>query len=539
MIRKSVSIIALLTLISRILGLLRSTLQAHILGTTLMADAFTIAYKIPNLFRRLVGEGSLTAAFIPVFSDVKKSAGGDITKESVFLSKFFSVSILILTILCALGMIFTPLLVKILYAFGPQSPEAAIFLTRYMFPYLAFISLAAIAQSTLNANFKFAVPAMNPIILNLITIAAVFSFKDILPDEFIFRCFPKSQKLLSEDLVLMKTAKGAISFGIGVLLGGLMQFVSQMPSIFKLGYKIYLTADFKDKHIPEIGKLMLPGIFGLGIYQINVLIADPFTLAFLEEGCIAALNYSNRLMEFSLGIFVVSLSTVILPSLSKYVSEGNMNEYGIMFRKAINTVIIISLPASFGMILLRDEIVSIIFKYGLFSDNSAHLVSSALLYHSMGIVLVGIARIYTPAFYSLKDTKTPVIGAFISLITNIIFCFFLPRLMGIGGIALASTLAVLTNAGYLVYKLHKKIDCLNVYTYGKALFLSFGGCIIMSLGILLLKNYCLSDTSNKLLISINLILEITAGSALYFCTMFLFKVEELDFIKKKFGIGKK
>lgn len=533
MIRKSISLLVVLTFISRIFGLCRSILLASFLGTTFIADAFMIAYKIPNLLRRFVGEGSMTAAFIPVFSDVRKASMGNQEKESVFLSKFYSLAFICLVLLCILGILLTPYIISFLYSFGDQSAEMAIFLTRYMFAYILFISMAAITQGVLNANFKFAIPASTPIVLNIIIITSVFTLKNWISDDIVFFCLPGSVNLFKENLVLLNTAKAGFAFASGVLFGGLIQFLMQLPSLFKLGYHLFWTTDFKDKHIPEIGKLMIPGLLGLGIYQINALLADPFVLAYLGEGCISALSYSNRLIEFSLGIFVISISTVILPNLSRFISENKTNEYVNLLKTSIRAVVFISIPASVGLLMLRKPLISLFFQSGLFGIDSASLVSNALFYHTPGLLVIGLYRIYCPAFYALKDTKTPVVGALFSLITNLLLCATLPKYMGIGGIALASTIATLVGSGFLIFKLQSKFSDLHVRFCYRVTFLSLISSLIMGLCLKIFEMFFLTYCDNKLMLFIFVMISVFIGGTVYFGLAILFKMDEMKLVRQK------
>lgn len=534
MIKKNVSKLVVFTFLSRILGLLRSILLANLLGTTFVADAFTIAFKIPNLLRRLVAEGSMTAAFIPVFSDVQVASNHDKQAESVFLSKFYSLSGIILIIITLTGIICTPFLISLLYAFGNQNASLAVFLTRYMFFYLCFISLAAITQSVLNANFKFTIPAITPIILNISIISSAVFLKDLISDELVFYIVPSLKELIIKDIILLKAAKASLAFATGVLIGGFLQFIIQLPQFFSLGYRLKFTLKFQDKHLPLVGKLMLPGLFGLGIYQINALIADPFVLAYLEKGSIAALNYSNRLLEFTLGVFVISISTVILPNLSKLAAEKNMTNYVNLIMKAVKIVIFISVPATFGLIILREKMISLFFESGLFNLRSFQLVSDAILFHALGLTSIAIYRIYSPAFFALKDTKTPVIGALISMLTNGILCAFLPILLGIGGIALASSLAAFVNSVFLIKKLQKKIAGIKIDEFLivilKSLLASCIMCLIINITYYL---YSFLLTGSKLSIFCEITAKTIIGAGSYIIIASSINIEEAKLLISK------
>ena len=533
MLSKSMPVVALLVFTSRIFGLIRSMLLASFLGTTFISDAFTIAFKIPNLFRILFAEGSMTASFIPVFSEIQKEAIGDKSKESLFISRFLITAFLLLIIICILGIIFSPFIVRILYTFGSQPPELAVFLTRYMFFYLAFISLASIFQGILNANSYFAVPSTTPILLNVIMITALLFFTNCIPDQLIAFCVPETFKKFITDPILFQSIKAAFAVSTGVLLGGIIQLIFQLPLFFKIGYRILFTTNLHDPHISKIGKLMIPGLFGLGIYQINALIADPFVLAYLPSGCISALNYSNRLMEFTLGIFVVSLSTVMLPSLSKHTANQNNEEFIKLIHQSLKLVLFITIPATLGLIFLRIPLISLLFQSGLFKSESIKFVADAVIFHSLGIVVIGFYRIYSSAFYALKDTKTPVKGAAISLITNLILCFFLPRFMGIGGIAFASTLASLSNCLYLYFNLSKKDNRLKINYIYKNILLCLLASLPMTIFLIICNYYLFPLIHTKLLLAVATTGCVLLSILFFFLAGLLFNISEIKIITEK------
>lgn len=533
MLSKSMSVVAILVFTSRIFGLIRSMLIASFLGTTFISDAFTIAFKIPNLFRILFAEGSMTASFIPVFSEIQKEAHGNKSKESLFISRFLITALILLIIICILGIIFSPYIVRLLYTFGTQAPELAVFLTRYMFIYLAFISLAAIFQGILNANTYFAIPSTTPILLNVIIITSLLSLTNSIPDELIAFCVPETFRQYIADPLLFKSIKAAFAASTGVLIGGIIQLIFQLPLFFKIGYRFIFPSKLHDPHITKIGKLMIPGLFGLGIYQINALVADPFVLTFLPSGCISALNYSNRLMEFTLGIFVVSLSTVMLPSLSKHTANQNKEEFIKLIHQSLKLVIFITIPATLGLIFLRIPLITLLFQSGLFKSQSIKFVADAVIFHSLGIVIIGFYRIYSSAFYALKDTKTPVKGAAISLIANLILCFILPRLMGIGGIALASTLASLANCIYLYFNLSKKDDRLKINYLHKNIILCLLTTLPMTLLLILCNYYLFPLIHTKLILALMVSAIVFCSIFLFLITGLLFKVNEIKTIKEK------
>lgn len=505
------------TLISRIFGLVRTILIAHFMGTTVISDAFAIAFKIPNLFRRLVAEGSLTAAFIPVFTDVSRRSQGDIRGENEFISLFHKVFGIFLSLFCLLGVLFSPFLVYLLYGFSEKSPEVTVFLTRIMFPYVGFVSLASVATSVLNVRGYFAYPAAMPIVMNATVILGGYFGWPLVSPEW------TAHIVHTQEPALVFAAQVAIAMSVCILISGFFQWSFQWPLLFRLGYKIIHTPmSFKDPEIIRIFKLMIPGVFSLGIYQINALIADPFALAYLKSGAIAALNFSNRLLEFSLGVFIVSISTVIFPSLSRHVSQGDMQAYGREFKRGVCLTLWIAIPSTAGLILLAEPIVRLIFQNGLFTQESVVLVKEALVWHAAGLPVIGISRVYTPAFFSFKDTRSPVAGAFFGLVINLVGCMVLPPIMGIGGIAAASTLAALATLVYMVIKFKQYSPGISgrfmiMPTLSmSAISLLMGLCIYLVLPWL--------DTGSRIILCIRLMLLIGAAGVLYTGLTYVFRL---------------
>jgi len=533
MIIRSISRLAAFTFVSRLLGLVRSMLLASFMGTTFIADAFTIAFKIPNLLRTLVAEGSLTASFVPIFAEVQKEANHDKRKESVFLSRFFTMACIVLLGICAVGIFFSPFLVKFLFAFGEKSPELAILLTRVLFCYIGFISLAALTQGVLNSNFYFSLPAASPIVLNLTIIACAYSLRDLIPVTWILPWIPETAQILAKDPSLLPILKSAFAFSIGILLGGFLQFFIQAPMLCKLGYRLRPDFHWRDVHLFKVLKLMIPGLFALGIYQINALIADPFALAYLDSGSISALNYSSRLIEFSLGIFTVSISTVMLPNLSKAVVDKDSLRYTMLVQNAVKSVIFISIPSALGLLILREPIVSLLLESGHFSQESVKLVGSALFYHALGLLPIGLYRIYGPAFYAHKDTRTPVVGAFLSLLSNLIFCATLTQHLGVAGIALAATLSATLNALFLMTKLHLRIPEIRLNLILKTTILTLLASGIMGIVLEWGRHLFLMESSSRLILALKLFGLIGTGIGVFFICALLFRIEEIVRVKER------
>lgn len=423
---------ALPTFISRILGYLRDMLQAFFLGTSFSADAFAMAYVIPNLLRRLTGEGAMTAAFIPVFTQLKSEK----TKKELwrFANCFFYDLTLVMTLVVVLGVVFAPLLVKLIaFGFGDVSGkwELTILLTRIMFPYIFLVSLAALAMAILNSFKKFFVPAFTPVLFNLSIITAAVLFAQ-------------------------KAEEPAVVFAVGVVVGGIFQLAFQLPFLWKKGMRFRFGLTFTHPAVRKVGRLMVPGIFAVGIYQINFAISRTFA-SFLKEGSVASLYYASRVQELTLGLFSIALSIALLPTFSELAAQKEIESMKKTLVFSLRLIFFITLPAMVGLLVLDHPIIEVLFERGVFDAESTTMSASCLFYFALGIPFISGVKIFAPAFYSLKDTKTPVKVAFFVMLSYIVFSLLLMGPMKVGGIALALSLASLLNFGALFYLLERKI----------------------------------------------------------------------------------
>jgi len=429
-IARSALSISVVTFVSRIFGLLREWTRGYLLGTTGGSDAFSLSFMFPNLLRRLVGEGAMLVAFVPVFAELKERYDEDYIRE--FVKSFFTLMVFILVTIVLIGYFLAPLLRFFLpeYTKIPGKIELTILLTRIMFPYILFISLAALSQGILNTYGIFVPSAATPILLNVSIISFGFLFWRYFRDP-------------------------GIALSIGVIFGGMLQFVFPLPFLYKTGIRYGFRTVFRDEGIKKIFTLMVPGIFGAGIYQINVLVSQ-IIAAMLEEGSVAALRFSNVLVELVLGIFIISISTVILPDLSEKVARGDEEGIRKNLSFALKLVGLITFPATAGLMVLRTEIVTFLFRYGQFGKHSVGLVSYALLFHATGIAGTGATRVLLQMFYSFKDTKTPAIIAAVVMVVNLLLCYYLSRRLSLGGIALAGSVAAYVNLLLLMVILLKR-----------------------------------------------------------------------------------
>jgi len=428
---KSALFISVSTAVSRITGYFRDVTLAAVLGAGLGMDAFTIAFRISNLFRRLVGEGAMSAGFVPVLIHYQK----DNTEDALwdFVKKFFYTLLLILIFLTIVIVIASPFLVRIMapgFAHNPEKEALTIFLNRLMAPYLICIGLSALFMGILNSMNIFTLPANMPVFLNLSIIGSAF-------------------------LIAPLFKEPAVGIGVGVLIGGTLQWMLQLPAVRKLGMRFKPTWPLYHPEIKGVLRLLVPTLFGVSIVQINLLIDSVFG-SFLKEGSVSSLYYADRVMELVLGIFAVSLATVILPELARAARDKDYDRGSKTLAASIRLMLFITLPATAGLLALNREIVFALFRYGQFSLADGERTATALFFFGIGLSFLGVLKVIVPAFYAFKDTKTPVLGAFFALITNFILNLVLFRPLQVGGIALATSLAALVNVAFLLGRLERK-----------------------------------------------------------------------------------
>jgi putative peptidoglycan lipid II flippase len=432
---RSASVISAATILSRILGYLRDSRVAFLLGAGTANDAYTIAYRIPNLFRRLVGEGAVSAVFIPVFA---RYLASDKRKDAwEFANVMLTWMTILLTTVTIIGVVFSPLMVR-LFASGfsdtPGKLELTSTLNRIMFPYIFLVGLSALSMGMLNSLQQFATPAVGPVLLNLTVI--VFSFLGGL--------FGDVTKALA----------------VGVVVGGVFQLAIQVPSLFRNGWRPRLTLDFAHPGVRRVSRMMGPIVFSAGIVQVHMLVDSQFA-SYLSEGSVTSIYIADRVMELVLGSYAVAVSTAILPLLSRQAAEGQIGEMKNTINFATRVILFITLPATVGLILLRREIIEVLFQHGGFNAASTELTAWALLFFAPGLSAVSMIKIAVPAFYALEDTRTPMRLAFFGLILNIVLNAILIGPLKNGGPALATSIAAFVNAFALLYAFRKRYGLLG------------------------------------------------------------------------------
>lgn len=441
---KSASIISSATFLSRVLGFIRDVLMAGIFGTGWFAQAFFVAFRIPNMFRELAAEGASNAAFVPVFSQYLATKP---RKEFWrLINTVFVAFVIVVTLIAVLGMVFSPFLVRLIAPGFMQAPEKlnlTVDINRPLFSYLILISIATFAMGILHTFKSFFAPSFSPCIFNMVLITALI-FAD-------------------------NSVSGIKKLIVAVIIAGILQIVIQLPSLFRQGFKIrpfeFQKKVFAHPGVRLIGRLLGPRIIGAAVYQLNILIDTIFaSLSFLVgQGAIAAIYYASRLIQFPLGLFGHSISNATLPTLSELAVKKKMKEFAETVEFSLTNILFVIIPASFGLFILSGPIIKIIFQRGQFDQYSVMITSVALTFYAIGLAGFAANKFLALCFNSLQNTITPVKINGLALIMNIAFniLFVVVLKTKIAGLAFASSLSA-TIAAFIMYNsLHKVVSQIN------------------------------------------------------------------------------
>ena len=421
---KSTAVVGGLTFISRILGFIRDVVIAHVFGAGASTDAFFIAFKIPNFMRRLFAEGAFSQAFTPVLTEYKTKRSPTDVKHLVDHVAGSLGSILLAVTM--IGLLLAPILV---FIFAPGffqdkvKYDLTVAMLQITFPYLLFIALTAFAGAVLNTYGRFAVPALTPVLLNVCMIVAAVWFAPYFDQP-------------------------VMALAYAIFFGGIIQLVFQLPFLYRLHLLPRPRFNRHDEGIKQIYRLMIPALFGVSVSQINLLI-DTLMASFLVSGSVSWLYYSDRLMEFPLGIFGLALATVMLPDLSRSVAKNDMHTFNKTLDWALRCVFLIAIPSMLGLIILAEPILTTLFHNEKFGTHEVMMTARSLIAYAFGLVGFVLIKVLASGFYSRQDTRTPVKIAVVAMLTNIILniAFIIP--LAHAGLALATSLAALLNAGLL------------------------------------------------------------------------------------------
>jgi putative peptidoglycan lipid II flippase len=429
---RSAAVVGGATVLSRIMGLVRDIVLAGVLGTSVSADAFFAAFRIPNVLRRMFAEGSLAAAFIPVFTEIQSREGRQAALDLGYV--VLSWLLLLLFCLSAAGILFAPQVVHLLtpgWIDDPGKFSLTVSLTRIMFPYILLVSLMALAMGILNAQGHFATPALAPVLLNLAMIAsAVWASRAL--------------------------AEPAFGVAVGVIIGGIVQVLFQIPSLWKRGFRYRWNLPLHHPELKRVRRLFLPSVFGSAVYQVNMVIIT-ILASLLPHGSLSYLYYADRLFQFPLGVFAIAFGTAALPLMSRHAAEKDLGALQRTLSYAFRQVSLIMIPSTVALIVLREPLISLLFQRGRFDHLATTMSALALMYYGLGLWFVAEIRVVTPAFYALKDTLTPMKVASLAVAFNLFFCIVLMRPLGHCGLALALSLSSIFQFGILVWKLRPRL----------------------------------------------------------------------------------
>ncbi len=503
--------ISALTLTSRVLGMIRDIVIARAFGAGIVADAFFVAFSIPNMLRRMLGEGSLTISFVPVFTEELETKPRDEAMKLAYST--FWLALIILLVITALGMILAPWITRLLapgFISIPEKIALAEKMTRQLFPYTLLICLVALAMGVLNSFKHFVMPSASPIFLNISLIASVL----IINHRFQFW-------------------HPGFALVIGVLAGGVVQFLAQVPVLIRYGFTFKPILELNHPGLRKIWRLMLPSIFGASIYQINLLIATIFVSPF--EGGRSYIYYADRLVQLPLAIFAIALATAILPSLSQFASQKQWQEFERLVNFGLRLVGFLIIPSMLGLILLRIPIISLIYQHGTFSAQDTQSTAFALLFYGLALWAGAGVRIMASGYYSLQDAKTPVWCGFIAMLVNLLGCIFLTRIsyLGFAGVALATALATIINFLLLVLLFSKKPISFHFQMILKTAGKSLIACLPLILISLYLSRFSLWLDPGRILEKLLWLLGgVIISAGVYFLLARVLKMEELETLKQ-------
>jgi len=517
MLFKIISIVGSLTFLSRILGYFRDLLIARVIGAGLISDCFFVAFKLPNLFRRILGEGAMNAAFIPVVSGVRTKSGKK--SADVFFSNIFSFLLVALLAFVLILEIFMPLIITLIapgFSDNPEKFNHSINLTRLTFPFVLFICLTSLMGAYLNTLGKFASMAVTPIILNLSLIFTLLIY------------------FKSENLFLISST---LSFVVSI--AGIIQVIWMYYNIRRNKSKLSINFSFlktfkSDKEITKFFKLLLPAILGNGAYQINLLI-DMILASTLPDGSISFLYYADRVNQLPLGVLGIAIGTALLPVLSSQVKKNQKKEAEKSISKAIKFGILFSIPAFFGLLIFSENIISFLFFRGAFEYKDVQATSSALIALCCGLPAFIMIKILVIPFFANEDTKTPIKISLFCMSINLILNLILIREFLHVGLAISTSVSAWINFILLFYILNKNLN----YSFDISIFKVFLKVSLASLTMsyIVLKTYefMINNFEMYTLYNTNfiLILCIIFGIIIYSALMYFLGTKELEINKWK------
>ena len=532
---RSAGIVSIAVMFSRLLGLIREQVFAYFFGAGFLYDAYVVAFRIPNVLRDLFAEGALSAAFVKVFTDYQIEKG---EKAAWHLAGLVINGLaVIMSVICIVGIIFSSQFVNLVAdGFSPEKAALATTLTQIMFPFILLVALAAVAMGVLNTKGVFGIPASASTVFNIVSMIVGLCLAYWLSGGGWLGTAPDASGIPGA------SAQWAIiGMAIGTLIGGASQFLMQIPSLFKVGFRFLPVLSFTDEGVKRVMALMAPAIIGTSAVQINVLINTYFVSGI--DGAQGWLSYSFRLMQFPIGLFGVAVGTAAIPVLSRLAKEGKTVEFRDTLSSSMNLVFLMTIPAACGLIVLGEPIVRLIYEHGKFTSTATTMTAFALAGYSVGLAGYAAIKVVSPAFYAMNDAKTPMIIALASIAVNALGSYFFrewlshygvtpetPSGYGHVGVALATSCVALINFVALIWFMRRKIRRLNGRVIAAAFFKVLAAALVMS-AVCYASYYLLhTQIGGTRLVNhaIEAFVPIVLGAATFVVTAKLLKVSELE-----------
>lgn len=510
---RAATIIMVANVASKLLGFLREMVIAGEFGAGMGSDAYFMAQSIPMLFFASIGS-ALATTFIPLYTEYKANGGKN--EADRFANQIMNLVLIVSIILTVIGILLSPWIVRIIApGFTGERFGLTVTLSRILFPLIIFVGLANVATGILQSNESFTAPAMVGISYNIIIIVLTIVLADNI---------------------------GIYGLAISTVLATVSQYCIQVPSMRSIGYRPRYSFDFSHPGIKRLGVMIIPVLMGVAVNQLNTLV-DRMLASGLPEGSVSALNYANRLNGFVMGIFVLSIATVVYPELSNLGSNNKMDEFKSSIATSLNMIFLIVFPVIAGTVLLRTEAVRLVFERGAFDAVATDMTSIALLFYSFGMAGAAAREILARAFYSLKDTMTPMYNGIYAVTLNVVLNIILVRYMGIAGLALATSISLIFGSLTLGFRLRNKINGINgraILMEGIKIALStfiMAAIVYVSKGFIYMH---ISGTSLTVQV-IDFALTVAVGAITYGICTVIFKVKEvgrlLSFLRRRFNIN--
>ena len=495
--KKTAVLLMLITIVSKILGFARDIILSYFYGTSSIADAYLISLTIPMVIFSFIGT-SISTGYIPMYSNIEKKYG---EKEgNRYTNNLVNILLVLCTIILIFGLIFTEPLVKIFAkGFEGETLTLAVSFTKISLLGIYFTGLISIFSGFLQVKGNYIIPALIGFPLNFFTIL----------------------------FILLSSKTNLLVLSIGTVIASLSQFALLMPYIYKEGYRYKFILDIRDNHIKNMLYIVLPVIVGVSVNQINILI-DKTLASSIAVGGISVLNYANKLNGFVIGLFVSNMATAMYPVISKMAIENNMEGLKVSISEAINGISLLVIPATFGAMVFSEPVVKLLFGRGAFDPKAIAMTSDVLFFYSIGMIGFGLREILSKGFYALQDTKTPMLNGIVGVIINIVLNLILSKYMGLGGLALATSISAIISAVLLFISFRKKIGSFGM----KNITISSIKILFASLVMVVIAKLSYETLLKHINDNLSLIIAIIVGALVYFVLIYFLKIDEVDSMLK-------